>query len=47
MDHLDSMLQGNLDDLVPSQVSTNWGVLSALSDHIGFIGFCKNNSVSN
>jgi hypothetical protein len=42
MDHLNSMLESNLDDLVARQVSPNRCILTTLSDHVGLIGFCRN-----
>jgi hypothetical protein len=43
MDHLHSMLHGNLDDLVACQICSHRRVLSAFPDNIGFIGFCSGN----
>jgi hypothetical protein len=40
MDHLSAMLNGNLDDLVASEISTNRGVLPALANDVGLVGLC-------
>lgn len=40
MNHIDIMLPGNLDDLIPRQVSPNGRVLTAFSNHVSFIGLC-------
>lgn len=40
MDHLGAMLNGNLDDLVASEISTNGGVLSTLANDVRLIGLC-------
>ena len=42
MDHLGAMLQGNLDDLVASEISSNWSILSALTNDVGFVGLYNN-----
>jgi hypothetical protein len=38
MDHVDIVLEGNFDDLVTGQVSSNGRVLSTLANDIGFVG---------
>jgi len=43
MDHLDAMLQCNLDDFVSRQVGSNRCILSPLANNIGFIGLCSTN----
>lgn len=40
MNHLDAMLDSNLDDFVTCQVCADWGILSSLSDNICFVGLC-------
>lgn len=41
MNHLGTMLDSNLDDLVASQVSSDGGILSTLSNDICLIGLCE------
>lgn len=38
MDHLHTVLNGDLDDLVTRKISTNGGVLSALANDVRLIG---------
>lgn len=40
MDHLHSMLDGDLDNFIASEISTDRGVLSALANDVGFVGLC-------
>lgn len=40
VNHLGTMLQSDLDDLVAGQISTDWGVLPALANDVGFVGLC-------
>jgi hypothetical protein len=42
MDHLSTMLHGNLDDLVAGQVSTDGRVLASLANDVGLVGLCDN-----
>jgi hypothetical protein len=39
MDHIDIVLESNLDNLVTGKVGTNWSVLSAFADNVGLVGF--------
>ena len=41
MYHLNAMFFSNLDDLVSCQVCPNRSVLTAFTNHVGFVGFCK------
>ena len=41
VDHLGSVLNGNLDDLVAGEISTNGGVLASLANDVGFVGLCN------
>jgi hypothetical protein len=41
MDHVDIVLQCDLDDFVSGQVGSDRSVLAALSNDIGLIRFCK------
>jgi hypothetical protein len=38
MDHVNVVLEGDLDDLVTGEIGTDWSVLSALANDIGLIG---------
>jgi hypothetical protein len=38
VNHLSAVLNGNLDDLIASQISTDRGVLASLADDVGFVG---------
>lgn len=40
MNHLCAMLKGDFDNLIASQISTDWGVLASLADDVGFVGLC-------
>lgn len=40
VDHLGAMLQSDFDNLIPSQISTYWGVLAPFANDVGFIGLC-------
>lgn len=47
VDHLGAMLQGDFDDLVARQISSDRGVLASLSNDVGLIGlYCAKFSVS-
>lgn len=41
MDHLSSVLESDLDDLVAGQIGTHRGVLSSLANDVGFVGLCS------
>lgn len=41
MDHLGAMLQGDLDDLVASEISSNRSILPALANDVGLISLCN------
>lgn len=41
MNHVHAMLEGNLDDLISSQVCPNWCVLASLANDISFISLCN------
>ena len=47
MDHLDTVLDGDFDDLVTSQVGADRGVLSTLTNDVGLIGLCCKVSTAN
>ena len=38
MDHVDAVLNGNLDNLITSQVCADWRILATLANDISFIG---------
>lgn len=40
MDHLGAMLDGNLDNLVAGEVSSNRSVLPALANDVCLVGLC-------
>jgi hypothetical protein len=40
VDHVDAVLDSNLDDLIDSEVSLNRRVLSPLSNHVGLVRLC-------
>lgn len=40
VDHLGAMVDGNLNDLVGGEISTNGGVLSTLANDVRLIGLC-------
>jgi hypothetical protein len=46
VDHLGAMFNSNLDDLVTSQISTDWGVLAALSNDICLVSLCKSEKLA-
>jgi hypothetical protein len=46
VDHLDTVLKSDLDDLVASEISTNGGVLATLANDVRFIGLCVAKSAS-
>jgi hypothetical protein len=35
---LSAVLNGNLDDLITSKISTDRGILAASTDNVGFVG---------
>jgi hypothetical protein len=37
MDHVHIVLKGDLDDLVTSEIGTDWSILSALANDIGLV----------
>lgn len=41
MNHVDAVLDGDLDNLVDSKVRLDWCILSALSNGIGLVGLCR------
>ena len=41
MDHLGAVFDGNLDDLVAGEISSNRGVLAALANDVCLIGLCN------
>lgn len=41
MDHLRAVLQGDLDNLVASEISADRGVLAALANDVGLVGLCS------
>lgn len=41
MDHLCAMLDGDLDNLIGGEISSNWGVLSTLANDVCLIGLCS------
>ena len=41
MDHLSSVLEGDLDDLVAGEIGTHRGVLSSLANDVGLVGLCS------
>lgn len=40
MDQLSAVLNSNLDNFVASEIGTDRGILTALSDNVGFVGLC-------
>ena len=46
MDHLSAMLDGNLDNLVASEIGTNRGVLASLANDICLVGLWRVESVT-
>lgn len=40
VNHLRAMLDGNLDDLISSEISTDRGVLTALANDVCLVGLC-------
>lgn len=46
MDHLSAVLQGNLDNLVASQIRTDRRVLAALANDVRLIGLCTTMYIS-
>ena len=40
MDPLSAVLDSDLDDFVAGKVGTDRGILTALSDNVGFVGLC-------
>lgn len=47
MDQLGAMLNSNLDDFIAGKISTDGGILTALSNDVGFVGLCLWTMVSN
>lgn len=45
MDHLNTMLQSNFDDLVTGQVGTDRGILTPFTNDVGFVGLCMQVSI--
>ena len=41
MDHLSSVLESDLDNLVAGEIGTHRGVLSSLANDVGFVGLCS------
>lgn len=41
VDHLCTVLNGNLDNLVAGEIGSDGGVLATLSNDVGFVGLCK------
>jgi hypothetical protein len=41
VDHLRAVLNGNLDDLITSQIGADRGVLPALADDVRLVGLCS------
>jgi hypothetical protein len=39
MDHVDAMVERNLDNLIASKVGADWGILATLADNVGLVGF--------
>ena len=44
MDHLHTVLDGDSDDLVASQVGADRGELTSLANDVGFVGLCDTGS---
>ena len=42
MNQLSAVLNGNLDDLVAGEISSDRGVLASLANDVGFIGLWEN-----
>lgn len=42
MDHLSTVLDGNLDNLIAGQVCPDGGILTTLANYIGFVGLWSN-----
>lgn len=40
VDHLNTVLEGDLDNLITGQVGADGGILSTLANDVGFIGLC-------
>lgn len=40
MDHLGAMLDGDLDDFVGGEISSNWSILSTLANDVCLVGLC-------
>ena len=45
MDQLNAVLDGNLDNLVASEIGSDRGILTALGDDVGFVGLCFSLSI--
>ena len=41
VNHLNAMLDGNLDNLVAGKISSHGGVLAALANDVGLVGLCE------
>ena len=41
MDQLSAMLNGDFDDLVTSEISSDGGILATLSNDVGLVGLCN------
>ena len=40
VDHLSTMLDGDLDDFVAGEISSDGGILTTLANDVGFVGLC-------
>ena len=40
MDQLSTVLNSDLDNFVASEIGTDGGILTALSNNVGFVGLC-------
>ena len=41
VDHLNAMLDGNLDNLVTGKIGSDGGVLAALANDVSLVGLCE------
>lgn len=46
MDHLRAVLDGNLDNLIASEIRSDRGILTTLSNDVGFVGLYSAPAVS-
>ena len=44
VDHLGTVLNANLDNLITREIGSNGGVLTTLSNDVGFVGLCNRES---